>query len=92
MAAIEGSYDGSKRDSKSPASRFMPMFQLFREELDQHHDRRERIAKASRDITALSKKMSLLPRAKICTPLTCGLGFFLCKGNVTKICDYDKLD
>lgn len=36
---------------------FMPMFLAFRDELDQHHDRRERIIKASRDITALSKKM-----------------------------------
>ena len=36
---------------------FMPMFNTFREELDEHHDRRERVIKASRDITALSKKM-----------------------------------
>jgi len=36
---------------------FMPMFETFRSELDEHHDRRERIIKASRDITALSKKM-----------------------------------
>lgn len=33
------------------------MFTFFRTELDEHHDRRERIIKASRDITALSKKM-----------------------------------
>jgi hypothetical protein len=33
------------------------MFENFRSELDEHHDRRERIIKASRDITALSKKM-----------------------------------
>lgn len=38
-------------------SPFVPMFETFRDELDQHHDRRERIIKASRDITALSKKM-----------------------------------
>ncbi len=38
-------------------SPFMPMFENFRNELDEHHDRRERIIKASRDITALSKKM-----------------------------------
>lgn len=38
-------------------SRFMPMFEVFRNELDEHQDRRERIIKASRDITALSKKM-----------------------------------
>ena len=36
---------------------FLPMFEYFREELDIHHDRRERIIKASRDITAASKKM-----------------------------------
>lgn len=36
---------------------FVGMFEGFRAELDQHHDRRERIIKASRDITASSKKM-----------------------------------
>jgi hypothetical protein len=35
----------------------LSMFETFRDELDQHHDRRERLIKASRDITALSKKM-----------------------------------
>ena len=35
----------------------MSMFESFRSELDEHHDRRERIIKASRDITAASKKM-----------------------------------
>ena len=40
--------------SQSP---FIPVFEVFRNELDEHHDRRERIIKASRDITALSKKM-----------------------------------
>lgn len=38
-------------------SPFMPMFEAFRSELDEHQERRERIIKASRDITALSKKM-----------------------------------
>jgi predicted translin family RNA/ssDNA-binding protein len=33
------------------------MFETFRDELDQHHDRRERVIKTSRDITALSKKI-----------------------------------
>jgi hypothetical protein len=33
------------------------LFERFRDELDQHHERREKIVKASRDITALSKKM-----------------------------------
>jgi hypothetical protein len=36
---------------------YIPQFELFRAELDEHHDRRERIIKASRDITAQSKKM-----------------------------------
>lgn len=35
----------------------LSMFGGFRDELDQHHDRRERLIKISRDITALSKKM-----------------------------------
>lgn len=39
------------------ASPFLAMFEVFRRELDEHHDRRERVIKASRDITALSKKM-----------------------------------
>jgi hypothetical protein len=34
-----------------------PMFENLRDELDAHHDRRDRIGKASRDITALSKKI-----------------------------------
>ncbi|OJD15849.1 hypothetical protein AJ78_03946 [Emergomyces pasteurianus Ep9510] len=33
------------------------IFSTFRSELDEHHDRRERVIKASRDITALSKKI-----------------------------------
>jgi len=36
------------------------IFENFRDELDEHHDRRERIIKKSRDITALSKKMYYL--------------------------------
>ncbi|KAF2857155.1 Translin [Piedraia hortae CBS 480.64] len=35
----------------------MQMFQSFRSELDEHHDRRERVIKASRDVTAASKKV-----------------------------------
>ena len=33
------------------------MFEGFRDELDEHYDRRDRIIKASRDITTASKKM-----------------------------------
>lgn len=49
--------DGGKKGPAAPQSRFGPMFSHFRDELDEHHDRRERIIKASRDVTALSKKM-----------------------------------
>jgi len=33
------------------------IFAQFRDKLDAHYDRRERLVKISRDITALSKKM-----------------------------------
>lgn len=42
------------------ASAFQSVFENFRSELDEHHDRRERVIKASRDITALSKKMCVM--------------------------------
>lgn len=47
-----------------PSENVLSIFGTFRDELDEHHDRRERIIKASRDITALSKKMyiSIFPR------------------------------
>ncbi|ETI28908.1 hypothetical protein G647_01360 [Cladophialophora carrionii CBS 160.54] len=41
-------------ETKSP---FLPIFETFRAELDEHHDRRENITKASRDVTAQSKKI-----------------------------------
>jgi hypothetical protein len=41
----------------APRGRFHGMFEGFRDELDEHHDRRERIIKVSRDVTAQSKKM-----------------------------------
>ncbi|KAL8781420.1 MAG: hypothetical protein Q9213_006003 [Squamulea squamosa] len=46
-----------KHMETSEASPFMSMFETFRNDLDEHQDRRERIIKASRDITALSKKI-----------------------------------
>lgn len=42
-----------------PQSQVLSVFTNFRNELDEHHDRRERVIKTSRDITALSKKMSV---------------------------------
>ncbi|KAG9104951.1 hypothetical protein FRC06_005018 [Ceratobasidium sp. 370] len=38
-------------------SEILAAFEGFREELDAHHDRRERIIKTNRDITNLSKKL-----------------------------------
>ncbi|KAJ6789621.1 hypothetical protein PWT90_10895 [Aphanocladium album] len=56
---------GVKRDhngrakvvADAPRGRFHDMFEGFRDELDQHHDRRERLVKVSRDVTAQSKKI-----------------------------------
>jgi len=50
-------YHEAMDNEQKPNFPFMPMFEQFRAELDEHHDRRERIIKASRDITAASKKM-----------------------------------
>ena len=36
---------------------YTPMFEKFRDELDEHHDRRQKIGTVSRDVTGLSKKM-----------------------------------
>lgn len=59
MAGIKHTWDGQDKnvEKSKEESPFMPIFDNFRNELDEHHDRRERIIKASRDITALSKKM-----------------------------------
>nr|OQO16508.1 hypothetical protein B0A51_14425 [Rachicladosporium sp. CCFEE 5018] len=43
--------------SDSPECPFLPIFETFRKEIDEHHERRERVIKASRDITASSKKI-----------------------------------
>ncbi|PTB40724.1 hypothetical protein M441DRAFT_141559 [Trichoderma asperellum CBS 433.97] len=53
-------YDGNARAKSTqelPRGRFHAMFENFRDELDEHYDRRERIIKASRDVTAQSKKI-----------------------------------
>jgi hypothetical protein len=57
MLGVKRSYDGAEKQQEAKVSPFTPMFETFRSELDEHHDRRERIIKASRDITAASKKM-----------------------------------
>ncbi|KAL8837628.1 MAG: hypothetical protein Q9176_005545 [Flavoplaca citrina] len=56
MAGQKHALDEEDMDT-STISPFMSMFEDFRNELDEHQDRRERIVKASRDITALSKKI-----------------------------------
>ena len=49
-----GSATSAENDPHNP---FLSMFQSFRDELDQNQDRRERVIKTSRDVTALSKKV-----------------------------------
>ncbi|EHY52042.1 hypothetical protein HRR83_003399 [Exophiala dermatitidis] len=61
MGGTKRSHDGMEIERSSASaeqsSPFIPMFEFFRSELDEHHDRRERIIKASRDVTAQSKKI-----------------------------------
>jgi hypothetical protein len=58
MTGVKRPRDGAKAQGKTDSdSPYIPMFDNFGKELDEHHDRRERIVKASRDITASSKKM-----------------------------------
>lgn len=59
MAGVKRSHDGTRIDKmeKSSESPYIPVFEELRAELDEHHDRRERVIKASRDVTAQSKKM-----------------------------------
>lgn len=55
---VKRDHTGTARQQPAgPPGRFHDMFMGFRQELDEHHDRRERLVKASRDITAQSKKM-----------------------------------
>jgi hypothetical protein len=58
MAGVKRSWDGARAQGKARTdSPYLPMFEAFRAELDEHQDRREKIIKASRDVTASSKKM-----------------------------------
>ncbi|RWA12385.1 hypothetical protein EKO27_g2696 [Xylaria grammica] len=64
-AGVKRDYQGkekAKRDAGAaapdhPRNAYTSMFESFRDELDEHHDRRMRIGKVSRDVTALSKKI-----------------------------------
>ena len=40
-----------------PRNAYTSMFEGFKDDMDEHHNRRERIIKASRDLTATSKNM-----------------------------------
>lgn len=55
LKATDMAFEDSSVDADT--STILSIFTTFRSELDEHHDRRERVIKASRDITALSKKM-----------------------------------
>lgn len=46
-----------KPSTPQTTSPYIPLFTTFRSDLDTHHDRREHTIKASRDITAASKKI-----------------------------------
>ncbi|KAJ9620710.1 hypothetical protein H2204_012196 [Knufia peltigerae] len=57
MAGQKRRHDGMEIDTQQTSSPYIPIFETFRTELDEHHDRRERIIKVSRDVTAQSKKI-----------------------------------
>ncbi|KAI0457340.1 Translin [Xylaria acuta] len=74
---VKRDYQGKEKGKKDAASADHPrnaytsMFESFRDELDEHHDHRQRIGKVSRDVTALSKKIifSLQRVRKLCQPI-----------------------
>lgn len=71
-SGVKRDHDGNARAKSSqnaPRGRFHDMFEGFRDELDQHHDRRERIIKVSRDVTAQSKKMCVSNVSFTCSML-----------------------
>ncbi|KAK4934095.1 hypothetical protein LTR66_015729, partial [Elasticomyces elasticus] len=53
---VDGPSDITMAEAEPQGASIISIFENFRDELDEHHDRRERIIKKSRDITALSKK------------------------------------
>ncbi|KAI1375464.1 Translin [Hypoxylon crocopeplum] len=63
---VKRDHQGKEKGSDNRSARDMPrnaytsMFESFRNELDEHHDRRMKIGKVSRDVTALSKKSIFL--------------------------------
>ena len=58
MAGVKRSAAVMAEDlTMNESSQFLSIFEGFKAELDEHHDRRERIIKAGRDVTAGSKKI-----------------------------------
>lgn len=58
MAGVKRGHDKMENeDSGAVAGPLHGIFDTFRSEIDEHHDRRERVIKASKDITAYSKKV-----------------------------------
>lgn len=81
MAGVKRSREGVKAQGKADLdSPYIPLFEAFRAELDEHHDRREKIIKASRDITASSKKMWGLHALPFEAVLLMSTVYSLCSG------------
>lgn len=62
MGGVKRDYQGKEKERTDkardvPRNAYTSMFEAFRDELDEHHDRRMRVQKVSRDVTALSKKI-----------------------------------
>ncbi|KAK8104704.1 translin-associated X [Apiospora kogelbergensis] len=63
MAGVKRDYKGNRKETNPGMPKdvvrneYTDMFESFRDSLDQHHDRRQKIGKVSRDVTALSKKI-----------------------------------
>lgn len=54
---VKRDHTGEAVPVRGPPGRFQTLFEGFRADLDEHYDRRDRIGKASRDVTSFSKKM-----------------------------------
>ncbi|KAI1341171.1 Translin [Xylariaceae sp. FL0016] len=62
MGGVKRDHQGKEKKQwppREPAPRnaYTSMFENFRDELDEHHDRRQKTGTVSRDVTALSKKI-----------------------------------
>ncbi|OTA68639.1 Translin [Hypoxylon sp. EC38] len=63
MGGVKRDHQGKEKaaDNRTakdvPRNAYTSMFESFRDELDEHHGRRMKIGKVSRDVTALSKKI-----------------------------------